>query len=300
MSLLREWLGFSHEAEHEMASSEVKKMVKYFSPRDNAKKITADHCCVSIRWYTVLLVHQRAVLPCPLHSAQHCSGRFPRPVCRKELEGGSSVLHSSSHHWVWWWWCVYHLFCVCASVCVCVCVFIYLFIYDDGSCWWWCIVNKGRFAWLINCGQLTLIDLFFIHVANDARRYWMPIMSCCNNTCLQHSCCIWTCVAEFNQDIKYMRKQLDAFFSSWLESHLGSVALPVCTSSTLSSAWSCTDTGEPFLLGWEDVSPKKCDRAQAPADSILLLFAEEGFGRNRCQPFGFCSLLVALFPNSLK
>lgn len=134
-SLLRERLGFSHEAEHKMASSEGKKMVKYFSsrlwpepPRDHAKKITADHCCVSISWNTVLLVHQRAVLPCPLRSAQHFSGRFPRPECRRELEGSSSVLHSSSHHWVWWWWCVYHLFCVCASMCVCV--FIYLWLWE--------------------------------------------------------------------------------------------------------------------------------------------------------------------------
>lgn len=150
--------------------------------------------------------------------------------------------------------CVASVLCVC--VCFSVCVFICLFIYDDGSCWWWCIVNDSCFAWLINTGQL---DLYFIHVTNDARRYRVLIMSCHNNICLQHSCCIWTCVAGFifNQNIKYMRKQLDAFFSSWLETHLGSTALPVCTSTTLSSAWSCTDTGEPFLLGREDVSPKK-------------------------------------------
>lgn len=65
------------------------------STRDCVKKATADPWCDSLNWNTFLLVHQRALLSFLLHSALHCSGRFPRPRCFFSTGRVLHLYHSS-------------------------------------------------------------------------------------------------------------------------------------------------------------------------------------------------------------
>lgn len=71
---------------------------------------------------------------------------------------------------------------------------------------------------------------------------------------------------------------------------------------TLSSAWSCSDIGEPCLLGWEDVSPNKCGRALCTEHTHLLspCFFSCGGGawKNRCQLYLVFLLCSAPFLNT--